>query len=503
MEDQKIRMLLVEDSNLDALLLQEMLEGEKSSIRLERTNSLAAALSFIGRNEIDIILLDLWLSDSEGIETFINVQDRYPDIPIVIMSSLEDIALAVEAVSYGAQDYLVKGNIDSSQLIRSIRYALERKHTERMLINSAREWRETFDAVENAICLTDSNGQILRCNEAAGKLFGKPFSGIIGHGVQEFMDKGEYAFIDHLRAMQGRQGKVRMACRDMGKLFDIDLYPILVAKERFPGAVCIITDVTVLRRAEEVLRASHDNLEREVKKRTEELRKSSKQLKYLSAQLMTAQEKERKRISRELHDELGQALTLLKIRVKSVNTRLKNSQGDLKKECDDISLYIDDVLENVRRLSRDLSPMVLDDLGLTSALNWLFDNFRKNMGMSIDCEIENLDALFSKNACLLLFRIVQEALTNIRKHAEANRIFVVVRQEAGRVTFYIRDDGKGFDAGKFKKTGVLQKGLGLAAMRERVNMLNGHFFITSKKGTGTKITFDIPMEENAKACKAI
>lgn len=157
--------------------------------------------------------------------------------------------------------------------------------------------------------------------------------------------------------------------------------------------------------------------------------------------------------------------------------------------------YINEVTENVRRLSRDLSPSILEDLGLSAAIRWLVDAFTKpsNLGCSLDMmEMENL---FSQEGQIILYRIIQECLTNIAKHAQATHVSIVIRKQDDRVFFRVEDNGKGFNLREALSKDPSKKGLGLAAMYERTRMLRGALDIWSQEGKGTIITLTVPLDE--------
>jgi signal transduction histidine kinase len=230
------------------------------------------------------------------------------------------------------------------------------------------------------------------------------------------------------------------------------------------------------------------------KKADEALKESEKQLRALSFQLLTAQETERKRISRELHDELGQALTVLKLRMNFIEKNLLEHQSKLKEECDYGVQYIDQVIENVRRLSRDLSPTILEDFGLSAALRWLVSNFAKSYNIRVNLDMIDIDPLLPRNSYVVIYRTVQEALTNIGKHSRANNVSIVIQEGNGTVSFSIEDDGKGFDERKTAQRGPEETGLGLATMKGRARMLEGIFDIRTEEGKGTRITLSIPVK---------
>lgn len=230
-------------------------------------------------------------------------------------------------------------------------------------------------------------------------------------------------------------------------------------------------------------------------KREEALRDSERKLRFLSSQLLRAQEGERKRLSIELHDELGQALALLKHRLRSIHKKLEEHQALLRAECEDTNQYVDQIIDNVRRLSKDLSPSTLEDLGLSSALRWLIEDFGRRHSMNISLDMGDIDHLFSQEAQTNLYRIFQEALTNISKHAKASHVSFAVKRKDSSVCFLMEDNGKGFDVNQVKEMQSFEKGMGLAAMEERVRMLGADLDLRSEQGVGTTVSFTIPISK--------
>lgn len=230
------------------------------------------------------------------------------------------------------------------------------------------------------------------------------------------------------------------------------------------------------------------------RKRVEEaLRESEKRLRFLTSRLLTAQEREQKRLSTELHDEVGQSLTILKLKLTLFEGVLYPDQTKLLKECEETLLFIDQVIENVRRLCRDLTPSALEDLGLTAALAWLVEDFARNYDMEAEVDLAEINDLFSQEMQIVIYRILQESLANIGKHAKATRVVVLARKEVDSVSFLVEDDGEGFDPDQVVARGFKDKGLGLAAMNERARMLGASFEISSKEGAGTSIRLTVPI----------
>lgn len=225
----------------------------------------------------------------------------------------------------------------------------------------------------------------------------------------------------------------------------------------------------------------------------ETLKESGRQIQQLSFRLLTAQEMERKRISMELHDELGQALSVTKLQIRVIEKGLRKDQQPIRKECEDLLGYMDHVIEDVRRLSLALSPTVLEDLGLTSALRWLISNFSVYSDISVTSDIAEIDHFFPRNQWITIYRVVQETITNIGKHAQARNIAIVIRHDDDKVIFSVEDDGKGFDPQQVAFRDVSEKGFGLTTMDERMRMIGGDVDLWSQEGKGTRVTFSIPV----------
>jgi PAS domain S-box-containing protein len=218
---------------------------------------------------------------------------------------------------------------------------------------------------------------------------------------------------------------------------------------------------------------------------------SEEKLRSLSYRLLDAQESERKRLAAELHDELGHALLTLKLQVESLERQLEPVQVTQKNAAGQILRFIGQTLEEVRRLYLDLTPGDLEDLGLTAALRALIEDFAAlRQEMTCTIALDNLEGLFPLPVQTAIYRVVQEALTNIGKHAQANRVSLAVKRAPDQVAFCVEDNGQGLDPAKVLSA---KKTLGLLAMEERVKFLGGSFELASQKAQGTRISFSIPL----------
>lgn len=268
------------------------------------------------------------------------------------------------------------------------------------------------------------------------------------------------------------------------------------------------------RYAEDALQAARNDLEIKVAERTTELRRlnvelgielgerkkteaalkeSEEQLRQLSARLLAAQEAERRRIATELHDALGHSLVVMKLRLGRMAKEWRNDPAVADEGWKSLSQFIDQVIEDVRRLSRDLRPSVLEDLGLSAALRWLANNCDRNGRTRVESSIIDLHHLVSRDAEVVLYRIIQEALTNAEKHAAATRVSLTVERREDRLAFVVEDDGRGFDVREAIVRTASARGLGLATMQERARMVRGSLSVWSEHGKGTRITLGLPV----------
>ena len=226
----------------------------------------------------------------------------------------------------------------------------------------------------------------------------------------------------------------------------------------------------------------------------QDLNISAKKLRYLADQLLTTQEKERKRLATELHDELGHSLLVMKFHLRAIAGRLLPEQKTIKEEINDHLAVIEGVINEVRRLYHDLTPGNIEDLGLTQALVTLIEDFAANQPeINWQVDLKDLDGLFTPPLETIIYRLVQEALTNIGKHAHPSAVTVAASLEQEKVRLAIEDNGQGFEVAEVQTRKGHHRGLGLATMEERMNMVGGSLQIWSKKKAGTRLSFTIPI----------
>ena len=221
------------------------------------------------------------------------------------------------------------------------------------------------------------------------------------------------------------------------------------------------------------------------------MEKMKQERKYLS-QIIETQENERRRISRELHDEIGQALTAIKFNLDMIEKELPQQLPGLRGRLGETKSLSNQTLTAMRQLSMDLRPTMLDDLGLVPTLRWYIQNFSNRMNIRTHFEAIGFDAKLPAQIETAFYRIIQEALSNVAKHSGADHIEISLENKNLTLYASIIDNGKGFDLEKVLHPESPERGFGIIGMQERVSLLGGHIDIQSKPGLGTHIHIEVP-----------
>jgi len=235
-------------------------------------------------------------------------------------------------------------------------------------------------------------------------------------------------------------------------------------------------------------------LEIDRKRAEEELRKSREELRNLSAYLQSAREQERTSIAREVHDDLGQTLTALKMDLSWLGKRLSGDQKSLLEKTESMSKLIDATIQTVQRLSARLRPGLLDDLGLAAAIEWQAKEFENRTGTKCELTLGFDDIPLDRDLSTAIFRIFQETLTNVARHANATSVKTSLKEEPGKLVLEVTDNGKGITENQISDP----KSFGLIGIRERARFFNGEVKISGIGGEGTMVRVGIPVGEGQK-----
>jgi signal transduction histidine kinase len=220
-----------------------------------------------------------------------------------------------------------------------------------------------------------------------------------------------------------------------------------------------------------------------------EIRNSREQLRNLSAHLQSVREQERTRMAREIHDELGQSLTALKMDVSWLNRRFLEKDTAFKKKLASMEDVIDRTIQTVQKLSGELRPGILDDLGLAAAIEWQAEEFQNRTGIECEVSLSHEESVLNRDQSTTMFRIFQETLTNVIRHARATKVEVWLEERNGSIVLEVADNGRGITAAEISDA----RSFGLIGMRERVKFIDGEVSIVGSPGKGTRITVTLPL----------
>lgn len=340
----------------------------------------------------------------------------------------------------------------------------------------------TVDSAMDAIITVDDTQRIVLFNAAAEAMFAWPRAEAIGAPLASILPARVRAAHAGFMRRFGEEGppmrrmaedRIVTGLRRNGEEFPIDASISHVEYGERRYYTVILRDVTLRLRS------------------MEELTRSRAEIKALAAAAQDALEHEKRRIARELHDELGQSLTMLTMDVAWCKARAAGSDPGVEARLARMEDLLKSTVASTRRIASDLRPLMLDDLGLAPALEWLVQNTAQRTGIQCSLAMEENALSLPQTHSTALFRIVQEALTNIAKHARATEAGVEVERHDGRLVVRIRDNGTGFDATGPRKP----SSFGLLGLRERASLLQGTARIESTPGGGTVVEIDLPLPD--------
>ena len=361
-----------------------------------------------------------------------------------------------------------------------LRDVTERVEAERMLASGEARLRGILDSAMDAIITVDERQRIVLFNAAAEHVFGCPKQEAIGAPLDWFIpERFRAQHGAHVRGFGGsstvtrRMGVQRIVTglRRNGEEFPIDASISQITEGDAKFYTVILRDVTERVNAVNALSRSRE------------------ELREFAAAAASVREQEKSRIARELHDELAQALTALKMDLNWLEEKLPAGAEQLAAKARTMQTMLDGTVAATRRISADLRPLMLDDLGLLPAMEWLAQNFTDRTGIVCDLDIRSPDLDLEEPYATAVFRILQESLTNVSRHAQAALVEVSLDRIADQIELQVRDNGRGFSPDDPRKP----NSYGLLGLRERAYLLNGSLEIDSKAGVGTTISVRIPL----------
>jgi two-component system, NarL family, sensor histidine kinase UhpB len=477
----ELKILMLEDETADAELIQKFLRRSGMAFRATIASDRPEFLAAIRNGPFDAILADNSLPQFDSADALKLLQKENIDSPFILVTGTVSEEFAVGIIQMGADDYILKNNLVRlpSSIIQAIekRRIIREKHdAETALIRSEKRYRTLFQRNLAGIYQSTIEGMIIDCNNAFCKMLG-------------------YSNASKLREVPPRElyfsqrDRVEAMARLQYEKYLFNYETIL--RHKNGQALYVIENISLVedkKKGQQTVEGITINIT-DRKKAEDDLRQSNRELHELSLHLQNIREEERIQIARDIHDELGQQLTGLKMDVYALDKQINSDDITIRGKFTDMLVMIEEIVGSVRKIAANLRPNMLDDLGLVAALKWQSQEVENRFGVRINfvCDLSEIDTPVSISTGL--FRIYQEALTNAVRHANAHVIESSLKVTNNRILMDIHDDGKGMDQAAGGKT----KSFGLLGIKERVFVMGGEYALNSAPGKGTSLTISVPV----------
>ncbi len=436
----------------------------------------------------DLILLDVMLPDMSGFDICRQIKEA-PELLgtyVMLISGMEiSSASQVKGLDAGADGYIARP-LPAQEFLSRIQAIIRIKKTEAALRKSMEQYKTLVETMNEGLGVTDENCLNIFVNENLCAMLGYAKDDIIGRPLAHFLDDANKKIYEEqiLKRKAGVSAPYELVLtkKDGQKVQAIvSPKPIFDDNGDYKGSIAVLTDITGRKRAEEEIKRLNEELEQKVIERTIRLQ-------VLSKRLLEVQEAERRYIARELHDEIGQSLTGVKLALESL---MHLPADNIRAGIQEVQKSVIDLLANVRNISLDLRPSMLDDLGLLPALLWHFKRYTSQTNIQVEFKQSGLDMRFRPEVETVTYRVIQEALTNAARYAGVDEVGVMIVADENMIMIYIEDKGNGFDP---ETVEINRETAGIEGMRERLSLLGGHLTIESSPGAGTRLTAEIPLK---------
>jgi len=486
----RIHVLIVDDDTVDRIACRRALaSAAHADFVLSEAETGQEGLQLAFTETPDCILLDYKLPDLNGLEFLrqLGAKEGGVRIPVVLLTGGDSTAVAVEAMRRGARDYLGK-DLDR-QYLELLPGVIQRVLRERKLEEAKRQAEAKFQTVVEQI---QAITYVVAADGSGALSYISPQISTLGYSPQEWLSDPDLQYecihpndrhnvIPAIQAArrtgEPMQLEYRLLARDGSALWFRDAARSV--KDETGRSLFIqgmLIDITHNKQAEEALRQSQE------------------ELRQLAAHQERLKEEERKRIAQEIHDELGGLLTSIKAYVSVANERAMRVGADPDQLLTEAAQLADSAIGAVRKVITDLRPSVLDQLGIWAALEWYAGQIQERSGIECICAIGEAaqEIEVGHERSTMLFRVVQEALTNVVRHSGASLITIDVTVDEGELTVRVEDNGKGIDTERL----LNRESWGILGMYERTRHFGGELKITGTPGQGTTVALHLPLEEN-------
>jgi len=495
-----IKVLLVDDDEGDSRLAQQILVKTSQQVKftVESVDRLSTAIEHLSSDKYDIVLLDLGLPDSQGLETFTALHTQMPLIPIIVLSGMTDETLAIKAVQSGAQDYLIKGQSDGNTLARAICYAIERKKLAEKIEHAAQEWRTTFDSISDMVSIHDTDFKLVRVNKAFASAFNTEPKKIIGKTCYEVFHntKEPHPECPHMWTLKTHKPSVLEFYEPHLKIhLGVSISPIFDDKGKLTGTVHIAKNITERRLAEENLRKANEKLKEYSQLKDEFVSIASHELRTPLSIIQGAIRLILDGISGGINPKQKEVLTMARENVERLG-RIVNSLLTVSK---------------IESGKLDLQKKLINICELIKSTTTEHEGIAQEKGINLDCEVleQGIDICVDPDRIKqILINLISNSLKFTPEHGFVK---VTCSQQNEEVVFSVQDSGVGiakedipklFD--KFtqfgRKDGPGEKGtgLGLTIAKQLTELHGGNIQVESEVNKGTTFTVSLPLKAEDK-----
>ena len=473
--------LVVEDNAAMSALICRCLSSEwRVATAFDGAQGLQQALAL----RPDLVLTDIMMPGVSGEQLLKELRQRreFDDMPVVVLSARADDELRVKLLCEGAQDYLVKP-FAVEELRARVGTLLSRAQALVALRHSKEYWRELFAQASDGILIGNVEcSEVVDANAAACALLGRRHEDVVGSNPLDWLVSARRDALAEFSAelhAGGTLTRVWTVRRSDGGFRHLDVTAKLLHDGR---CLALLRDATQRHQREQAAQALTDELERRVELRTEQLRR-------LAAELEAAENRERRQIARDLHDDLGQLLAAARIRLAPL---CRDAHDEVREAAVAIAELVEQANRSTRSLAAQLAPAVLYELGLQPALEWLAEEVWLRFGLIVNIADDGAPKPLSQEARSIVYRAVRELLINVAKHAGVNSATVSLLREGRQLTVHVSDAGVGF-AAKGRDAGR-GSGVGLASVRERLSYIGGSLEVHSVPDDGTRATLHLALD---------
>lgn len=471
---QPIHILVVEDNPGDLFLFKEFLHGTDLPVAdVRHAASLSEAKQLLAIHSTDLLFLDLSLPDSFGLESYTQLQSLTQRVAVILLTGLNDTKIAMQALVMGAQDYLVKGDFDEKLLARAIRYSVERLRNLQYLRESEERYRELFNNNPMPMWVFDAKTfRFLEANSAAVQHYGYTHEEFLNRSLADIRRDGagedlaaEVEAIRHSR--DGVKKGIMQHVKKNGAIIFVDIAWHSISYKNQPAVLVLANDVTERIQLETELNEQRVNRQKQI-----------------TEAVILAQEKERTEIGKELHDNVNQILGASNLYINTAMTDEEMRQELLERSTELVSKAINEI----RKISKSLITPGLREIGLIESIEDVIDDMKlARADLAIELDLQNIsEEQIEDRRKLTVFRIVQEQLNNIVKHARATRVLIRLSMEGPNIVVTVADNGVGFDVSRHRK------GVGITNIISRTELFNGKVEIQSQPGEGCTLSVSLP-----------